>query len=68
MHVLASPEIGFSAAFQKTQRKFSLARRSLTAEGFERDVRRCVPNHALSAIEQAPGVLLKLFEAITYEH
>jgi hypothetical protein len=68
MHVLAAPEIGFSAAFQKTQRKFSLARRSLTEERFEWAVRRCVPSHALSAIEQAPGVLLELFEAITYEH
>lgn len=51
-------------------RKFRIPPRSFTdtEERFEQAVRRCVPSYALSAIEQAPGVLLELFEAIIYDH
>jgi hypothetical protein len=65
MHVLAAPE---NARPPRKPRKFRIPPRSFTEERFEQDVRRCVPSHALSAIEQAPGVLLELFEAITYDH
>jgi hypothetical protein len=57
-----------SANRQKTPCKFRIAPRSFTEERFEQDVRRCIPSRALSAVEQAPGVLLELFEAITYDH
>ena len=65
MYLPAAPE---NPRPPRKPRKFRIAPRSITEERFEQAVRRCVPSHALSAVEQAPGVLLKLFEAITYEH